>query len=41
MQELVSPSMDPNERIKYFNQRFTTILNKFKDIENPIKKYSS
>lgn len=27
-----------NERIKYFNQRFTKILNKFKDTEKPIEK---
>ena len=31
-------SMKPNERIKDFNQIFTTILNKFKDIDKTIGK---
>lgn len=31
-------SMEPNEIIKYFNQRLTAILNKFKHTKKPIEK---
>jgi hypothetical protein len=38
MADIFSFSMAPNEIIKYFNQIFTIILNKFKDTKKLIEK---
>ena len=35
MVELFATTMSPKEKVKYFNQRFTTIFNKFKPEDKP------
>jgi hypothetical protein len=41
MAELFTATMSPKERVKYFNQIFTTILNKFHPAKNQLKSYKS
>ena len=38
MDELFTTTMTPRERVKYFNQRFTTILNKFELAVKPAQE---
>jgi hypothetical protein len=38
MAELFAATMTPKERVKYFNQRFTTILNKFQPAAKPTQE---
>jgi hypothetical protein len=38
MAELFTTTMTPKERVKYFNQRFTTILNKFQPAVKPTQE---
>jgi hypothetical protein len=38
MAELFSATMSLKERVKYFNQRFTTILNKFQPEAKPTQE---
>jgi hypothetical protein len=38
MAELFTTTMTPNERVKDFNQRFMTILNKFQLVETPAQE---
>jgi hypothetical protein len=38
MSDLFSLVMNPKERVKYFNQRFTIVLNKFKDGTKPTQE---
>jgi hypothetical protein len=39
MAELFIANMTPKERVKYFNQRFTTILNKFHPMAKPTQEF--
>jgi hypothetical protein len=39
MAEFFSTTMSPKEKVKYFNQRFTTILNKFQPESNPTQEF--
>jgi hypothetical protein len=38
MDELFDTTMSPKEKVKYLNQRFTTILNKFQPEAKPTQK---
>jgi hypothetical protein len=38
MDELFAATMNPKERVKYFNQRFTAILNKFQPVAKPTQE---
>ena len=38
MAELFTTTMNPKERVKYFNQRFMTILNKFQPMAKPTQE---
>ena len=38
MAEMFIATMTPKERVKYFNQRFTTILNKFQPAAKPTQE---
>jgi hypothetical protein len=38
MAELFTATMTPKERVKDFNQRFTTILNKFQPVVKPTQE---
>jgi hypothetical protein len=38
MDDLFVATMSPKERVKYFNQRFMTILNKFHPVEKPTQE---
>jgi hypothetical protein len=38
MAELFAATMNPKERVKYLNQRFKTILNKFHPVAKPTQE---
>jgi hypothetical protein len=41
MAELYATTMSSKERVKYFNQRFTTILNKFQPKAKPTQEFQT
>ena len=38
MEYILTFSMGPNERVKYLNESFTTILSKFEETKRPVEK---